>query len=513
MGDAVHIVCRLVRRGLFGRTLVTAVSGLAIGAQTNAQGVSLSPSLTITETITNSSGVQSASHRFDQVTTISPAVSMSSRSGALQGALTYSANGVVHARDSSRNSVYHTLSSTGNLNLFDRLLDGRGGIEVGASASRQDISAFGPRSGDSALSNDNQTQVFSYSLSPYLRGRLFGEVSYQARVQYSATLSGASQVGDAASLGSSIGLSGNFGRVGWGLDVSRSTALPDSGARTTNTRFGLTAAYAPDVDWQFSLRGGAETDNLSNQSTRNTINWGAGIGWTPTPRTSFRFDMDRRFFGRSHSLSVSHRLSRASLVASDSRSLQQGGATGRGLLSLYDLFYAQFASVEPDPAKRDLLVRNFLAANGLDVGAKVLVDGFLTSVATVVRSQNLSVAYLGNRSTLSLGLFRTQSSRVGDNGGIDQSDLANGSVTQQGLSVTMSYRLTSDSSVVVSLSGQRTPGVGLQPGNESRSIVASWGRPIGKRANVSLSVRHTRFDSDTNPYQESTLNGSLSMQF
>ena len=492
--------------------MVSAVASLAVVSTASAQGLSVTPSLTITETLSDNGSLRSTSRQFDSVTTISPAVSLSSRSGSLQGSLNYSANGTLHARDSSLNSVYHTLSTAGNLKLFDRLLDGRGGVDVNASASRQGISAFGPQSGDSSLDNANQAQVFSYSLSPYLRGRLLGEVSYQVRLRYSASLSGASEVGDSSSLDSSIGLSGRFGRLGWGVSLTRATQIPDEGFRTSNTRLGANLGFSPDVDWQISLRGGAETDNVT-QSTRNTINWGAGFVWLPTPRTNVRFDMDRRFFGRTHSVSIGHRMARFSLSASDSQSLQQGGAVGRGLVSLYDIFFEQFASIEPDPAKRDILVRNFMAANGLDAGAKVVVDGFLTSAISVSRRRNLSVAYQGMRSTASLAYFRSRSTRVVDNGGLDQGDLNNGAVTQQGLSVTLSYRLTTDSSVVVTLSGQRTPGVGLQTGTESRSIVATWGKPLGRNTNFSLSIRHSRFSSDTNPYNESAVIGSVRMRF
>jgi uncharacterized protein (PEP-CTERM system associated) len=469
------------------------------------------PSLSLTETLTSNRNLQSASRQFDLVTQISPTVSLTARGDSLQGSLSYSANGLIYSRDSSLNTVYHSLSSAGNLRLFDRLLEGRGGVDVTASASRQAVSAFGTQGGDRSLSSVNQTQVFSYSLSPFLSGRLLGEVTYQVRTRYSASLSGASQVGDTASLDSSAGLSGRLGKLGWGLDLTRATAIPDVGVRTTNTRFSASASYSPDVELQLSVRGGSEVDNLSSQSSRSTVNWGAGFGWSPTPRTSIRFDMDRRFFGRSHSLSASHRMARVSLTASDSRSLQLGGTAGRGVVSVYDLFFAQFASVEPDPIKRDILVRNFLAANGLDAGSKVIINGFLTSSSTVQRSQNLSMAYQGMRTTLTVSALRSQSSRLGD--GSDQGDLTNGAVRQQGLSVTLSYRLTSDTSVVVSLSEQRTPGVGLQPGNATRSVVASWATPVGRRANFSLSVRHTRFDSDSSPYQESAIIGSFRVQF
>ena len=46
-----------------------------------------------------------------------------------------------------------------------------------------------------------------------------------------------------------------------------------------------------------------------------------------------------------------------------------------------------------------------------------------------------------------------------------------------------------------------------------QSVVATWSTRLGPHASASLGLRHNRFDSDTNPYNESALIGSVRLQF
>lgn len=482
--------------------------GFCVLAPAWSQGIVVTPTFALTETLTDNRDLKTE-RQADLITQVSPGVSMSSRQGALQGSLIYSLNGLLYARESSLNTVYHSLASTARLDLFE----GRAGMTASASASRQVVSAYGTQGTDPALNSGNQAQVFSYSLAPYLNGRLLGDVAYQAQLAYSGSRSDAANAGNTATVSGSAGLSGRRGPFGWSLDASRAVTGTGDRPRSHNGRVGGALNYTPDIEVQMSMRAGTEVDDLLTGRSERTTTWGAGLTWVPGPRTSLRADFDRRAFGRSHSLSFSHRMANTIWTASDSRSLQQPGATGRGVVSNYDLFFAQFASLEPDPVRRDAYVRSFLAANGLDGNSAVIVGGFLSTGPTVQRSQNLSAAYQGLRTTVTLTATRTQSSSA-RSGAAAGDDLANaGSLHQQGLSFSLSHRLTADASIVVTASQQRTVGAGTQAGNDLRSIVATWTARLGNYTNVSLGVRHSSFDSDASPYQESAVIGSIRMQF
>ena len=171
------------------------------------------------------------------------------------------------------------------------------------------------------------------------------------------------------------------------------------------------------------------------------------------------------------------------------------------------------ASTEPDPVKRDVLVRNFLAANGLDPAGRVIVGGFLSSAPAVQRSQLLSATYQGLRSTLSVSLIQTSASSISTNASTGD-DLAGGAAPRQkGLSFTLSHRLTPEASLVVTASQQRTSDSGSLPGNTLKSLVASWSTTLNPYAKVSLGMRYTSFDSEAVPYQESAVFGSIRLRF
>ena len=501
-------VAEPVARLKLARRLMAVAAAVVCGPAAAQGAMSVVPTVGLTVTATDNRDLSATRREADLITQISPGISVASRRGPLQGQLNYALNGVVYARDSGQNNVYHSLGANGRWSL----LDGRAGVEANASAGRQLISAFGTQSPDANVGTGNQAQVVSYSLSPYFNGQLPSNAFYRTRVTFAESRSDAGTTGDTRSLNAVVGVGGQRGALGWGVDLSRSISETPQTARSHNSRITGSLSYLFDPELQGFVRLGTETDDIRTGSSERTTIWGLGVLWQPTPRTTLRADYDNRFFGRSHAFSFSHRTARTVWTAADARNFQTGGAAGRAIVSAYDLFFAQFASVEPDPARRDVLVRNFLAANGLDTGSRVVIGGFLTSGPTVQRSQNLTAAYQGLRATLTVSLLSSNTRNLGNGSG--QGDLANANaVRQQGLSVGYSHRLTPDSSFVVTTSLQRTPSAGTFGGSDQQSVVATWSMRLGRTASGSLGLRHTRFDSDTNPYNESAVIGSLRMQF
>lgn len=486
-----------------------AVTTLAAPLLSSAQGIVVIPSLSLSETLTDNRELVAVDKRSDLITQISPGLAVTARHGALQGSLTYTLNGQVYSQDSSKSNVYHSLASAGRA-VF---LDGRLGVDASANAGRQVISAYGTQSSGATSGLGNQAQVASYSLSPYLTGRALGDLSYHARIGLSQSVSDApGGNGDAQSLNGNVGVSSRVGSLGWGLDLSRTVSESEGRPRNHNGRVTGSLSYSPDVELRLAVRAGTEVDDLRSGRSERTTTWGAGLLWTPGPRTSLNADLDHRFFGRSHSFGLSHRMARTTWTLTDSRSLDISGVSGRGALSNYDFFAQQLSSIT-DPVLRDATVRQLLAANNLDPAGREIAAGFLTNGPTIQRSQNGSMTYLGLRTTFTLLAFQTWAtspSQTADAGG----DLANGNtVRQRGLSVSLSHRLTPEASLAVTASQQKTAGSGTLPGNGLRTLVITWSARLGPYSNVSLGVRHAVADSDINPYQESAVIGSIRMQF
>jgi uncharacterized protein (PEP-CTERM system associated) len=492
-------------------TLAAVAAGPALlaSAAALAQSVVVVPSFTLTETATDNRELTAIDKRSDLVTQVSPGVSITAKRGALQGSLAYSLNGYVYSQDSSKNNVYHSLSSSGKLSL----LEGRFGVDALANAGRQVISAFATQSAGAVAGGGNQAQVVSYSLAPYLKGRLLGDVAYQARVAYSQSISDApGGNGDSRSLNSSLGLSRRVGPLGWGVDFSRLISESQLRPRGHNGRITGSLLYFPDIELKLALRAGTEVDDLRSGRSERTVTWGGGLTWTPGPRTNVSLDLDHRFFGRSHAISLSHRMARTTWTLTDARSLDTSGVSSRGSLSNYDFFFQQLSSIA-DPALRDTTVRQLLTASNLDPSGRELAAGFLTLGPTVQRSQNASMTYQGLRTTLTLLAFQTWSTSTSQTQGAGGALSSGNTVHQRGLSISLAHRLTTDASLVVAASEQKTAGSGPFSGNDLRTITATWSARLGPYTNVSLGVRHAVADSDINPYQESAVIGSIRMQF
>lgn len=475
-------------------------------AQTQA-GISIVPVLSLSQTLTDNRRLSATDRQSDLVTTVSPGIQITSRSGALQGSLNYVANGIVYARDSGASTIQNQLTATGNAEIVERR------FSVGATASigQQAISAFGTQAATSTADIGNRTEVATYSLSPLLQGRLLGSTDYRASLTYNASTTNSSTVGDSSSLNGSVGLSGRFGVFGWGADASRGYSEYDAGRRTFNSRVGGSLSMIPDPELRLALRVGRESSNLASSDNSGTVSWGGGVTWTPTPRTTLSLDGDRRYFGNSHTLSLRHRFARSIWSFSDSRSANTTGVAGGNVPSYYDIYYALFAPQFKSAAEADQFVRAFLRSMALDASAPSN-GGFLSNGISLQRRQNLSVALQGQRSTVTLAAYQSWSSNLGDS--LVDGDLGSTpSVRQLGFDVSVSYRLTPTSTINVLGASQRTFDSGSNGGNELRTVSATWQATLALRTQLSLGIRYAAFESDSNPYHETALFGSVSLRF
>ena len=123
----------------------------------------------------------------------------------------------------------------------------------------------------------------------------------------------------------------------------------------------------------------------------------------------------------------------------------------------YDLYFRQFASTEPDPVRRDVLVRNFLQANGIDPNSTV-ISQFLTSAPTLQRTQELSFALVGLRNTLTFRASQSKTRRLDTVSPVVDDLAVADHVRQRGLAVDLAHRLTSVAVLTLTGSYQKTTG-------------------------------------------------------
>ena len=188
-----------------------------------------------------------------------------------------------------------------------------------------------------------------------------------------------------------------------------------------------------------------------------------------------------------------------------------GRRAARWILPPICLYFLLFASAEPDPVKRDALVRAYLQQLGLSPDAPASV-GFLSTGPSQLHNQMLSFTLQGMRSNVTATVSRSITSRLGEN--LNQGDLASNSrIEQRSYSLSASYQLSAVSGISLTASRQESQGdASSNLRTQLSSLMANWNTRLGTRLNVQLGARHSRFEGAT-PYSENAAYANLTQQF
>lgn len=473
--------------------------------------VSVVPRVGITEIFTNNVGLASAAPQSEQITQISPGVRIAVEGARLQVYFDYARNELLYAQDSSPRQSQNALNTFGTLEFLDNwaYLDFNGLI------SQQAISAFGAQSIDNSAVNANRTEVSTYRLSPYVRGRVGDVANYEARYSRSVTSSDAS-ASDVTTDDTAFKLAQDsaFGKLGWSVDASQQTADYSAGRQTESQQVNLGLSYAITPQLSVSARAGRERSNYTSVDKRGDDTSGVAVSWSPSDVTNVSASLDRRPFGDAHNVSFEHRTARTAWKFTDTKDVTTtpGQTSGASLGVIYDLLFSQFANLEPNEVARAQLVNAYLQSNGISPDALVLGSA-LTSALSLQRRQDLSLVLLGVRDTITFLASRSESRRLDMvSTGVD--DFSNSSVLRQrGFSANYSHRLTPEYSLGVLLSQQNTSGESDLQDTRLRLLSIQIMGKVGKQAAASVGVRRVVFSSVAAPYGETALTVSLTVQF
>lgn len=475
-------------------------------------GLVIEPRLSLRETLTDNLKFSTQNKDAALVSTLSPGIRLSSNSGRVRGSLDYALNSVMYSRSQEPRQTQNQLSARGTVDLIEDWFT----VDTRASINQQSRSAFGTVSVDPSLPNPNQSEVYNLGISPILRGSLPSILRYQLTADISETRAKNSSTGDLSNRGLSLQLGSLSPQtvLGWSAFLSKQRWKPDGGKATDSSSVTGSLLYRPDPEWNFSLTAGRERNSFTTLSQQSGNTYGASAGWQPSPRTRLALDWSRHDYGNSHTLSFEHRMARTVWRISDTQLASPAGPQANGArgLSNYDVFYSMFASREPDPAKRDILVRQFLSLLGMDPNT-VAVAGFANSTATLTRRQEASFALQGLRTTLTFLLNRNSSSRL-DPVSAGQGDFADSNrIMVRGYTLNLAYRLTPTDSATVVLTDQQTRGDLASQRSDLKSLIANWNARLGPSRNITLGLRHSRFDSPTQPYRENAVLATFVQQF
>lgn len=465
----------------------------------------IEPRVSVSETMTNNVRLSNTGQQSEQITEISPGIRISSNGGRFKTYLDYALTQAVYAQNTSPSRSQNALTTFGTLEAVDN----RVFLDFNGSISQQSISAFGAPSVSATSLNGNQTEVSNYQVSPYVRGRLGNLVNYEARYSRAITQADTATTGDQTTADGSFRLSGDsaFRNLGWSADISRQQVDFSAGRATESDRLNLSLSYLIDPQLSVFASGGQEANNFSTLDKQSAGTSSYGVSWSPSTHTKIAASQGHRSFGDTYNVSVDHQTARTAWRFSDTKdaSVTPAQVGIANLSSILDLATKQLGSSQTAAQ----VLQNLLnLQNNPAVSIQVL-----NSAVALVHRQDLSVALLGLRDTLTFSLIRSEISRLDTTATGFLGDFATSSlIRQDGVSINYAHRLTPDYSLNVVLAQQNTSGDLSQQESTLHQFNINVAGRVGKKTFVSLGLRRSLYSSNVSPYDETAIHFNLIFQ-
>ena len=481
--------------------------------QAASRAWTITPRIGLTETLSDNINLSSTNTQTGFISQLSPGIRIDARTARLKMFLDYSLNGLRYSTGNSSSQAQNVLNAFGTLEAIDNWLF----LDFSGNISQQIINPFGVQTPSNIYDNSNLTQTSTYRLSPYIKGQLGGSADYFLRYNVSATNYQNSSLSN-VTLSQWIGqIRGNtrFQNLNWTIDGSQQNTDYSLGRDYDDGRLRGVLTYKLFPEFSLSGSGGWETNNYQSINNEGQSTYGYGINWTPTERTQVSGFQEHRFFGNGYNVLLSHRFPLSSIRYTAIRdvSLIPNQFTTSGMGTVYDMYFDQFSNLIPDPVARSAYVTNLLNQLGVAPNAQAVSD-YAAQRPRVQTSQQLTYVLYGARNSLTLIAARNENEALtvfGQNTNIAGQASR---VTQQGFTVSFAHRLTP--LTALNLLGSRMEsqsGLTNVLNTTMTTYQVGVSTRFGAKTAGSLNLRRSEFDSDTSPYTENALVGSITMFF
>ena len=447
-----------------------------------------SAKLQVSETLSNNIALASPGlERHDLVTDLNPSVHLENKGGRLGLNLDASWHGLQYANRTTGDHSDTLLNSRGTLEVIDKwfYVDGL------ASITEQNVSPFGAQSTDLANINSNRTRVRNSSLTPYFKGMIGPEVSYNLNYQNSQTSTDAvaSSHGRVYSGGLRWGNSSRL--LNFGTDFSNQFTSYSNQTDTTTRSARATAYLNADAHLNFSAFMGRERNNYSISGQSGS--WkGVGMHWTVSERTSLDLAREYHVYGPTAQVSFSHRMPRSALQLSYSRvattSSQQLLTVGP-TPEFANQMTLCMAQLNNDSALCSAVVSQLFQLKGQPVFALL---PFVSNTVNIQRTLQGSLLLTGVRNTVTLTASR--SDNRSDQANTLSNDVLSTPTRIRNVSLNWALKLTPFSSLTASLSRARSTSsssLGLVA-NDTMYTTTSllWSSQLTPKLLGTLNLRH-----------------------
>ena len=488
--------------------------------------VKVTPSFSLSESYSDNVNQRNdASKRSSWITEAAPAISVQANSSRVQ----LNANARAYWYDYSeddvpgvRNSQYQ-YDADSRFNVVDQLFY----VDAGAGASSRSISAFGPLAEDpngNRYTSENQTDVKTWRISPYLTHRFGTFASGILRYSHDSVKSDASSIfGNSTADGVTLDIASGTGfrSVGWNIHVARQNVDNENFGDTSsqNATLGLNYRVGPTL----SLTATAGYDKYDYQALggeTSGASWSTGFAWAPSARTNIQMSVGRHYLGNTGSLMALHRSRHSTwkLGYSDNVTTTRSQFSLPAAIDTAAMLDSLFMTTIPDPVLRRQAVDAYILAAGLPPSLADNIN-YLTNRYMRQKLLQASSAFNWRHSSAVLSAYASErtalSSSESDSGLLgSQLRALNDSVRQTGLTGSYSYRLSARSTALASLSTTHSRSLDTDLSGKQTSLRLGLTHRFGRSVRGNVEYRRTTGDSDITrrDYTENAVSATVTVQ-
>jgi uncharacterized protein (PEP-CTERM system associated) len=401
-----------------------------------------------------------------------------------------------------RSSTYSNANLAANVELVEKLFF----VDANGLVSQSFASAFGPITITPGLAADNVYTTYTYGVSPYFQRTTIG--GYRTLLRWDNqwyTSSGAASAGLRDSYYSTLTarVSSPIRLWGWTAEyIGNEVRFDEQQPFRTQVARGI-LYYQANQDLRLSARGGYESNNYYLTNESGPI-YGAGIDWTPTPRTVLNAFWEERFFGPSYGLTFNHRTRLTGWRLSGSRNIStypQQISLAPGLTR--DVVDAALTARIPDPAQRQQAVDQFLLQTGLP---STLTQPLYFYNNQILLVENLTAAFslYGAQSSLVFTAYWNSQEPITAVGTPIPNVFPAQTFQTRGFSANYTYRLSGNTDLsFLALRAYTTYDSQIAPGSTTYNILRALATyRMSPRSTLFAGVRYQWQDPTTNFYSE-----------
>jgi uncharacterized protein (PEP-CTERM system associated) len=334
---------------------------------------------------------------------VSPYVRADINRPRLQAELAYAMRNFYTSPDEGYEGPNHDLRAFGNAALKDDWF----WLAGQALVYQVSDSPFEATAADPSSRSGNRSRYSRYDISPYVRGWIGEQTSYEAGYGFNAIRYGRDETSSTANLlRARVESNPVLRRFGWLVNGDTSRREFDNGADYNTSN----ALFAGLYRLTRSLRIGAGASytriNVVSNADGETGGWGpaALLTWTPTPRTSLHLEATHAYYGNAAAARLSHRAQHWTLGLQYDQGIVDGSEAGVTYLDSRTQPRTGQGQ-ESTPALNDELAdRGTLPGFGTP-----LASGLLAGALVERRRLAVTAGWLRQRNSVGITIFKSRS--------------------------------------------------------------------------------------------------------